>query len=161
MNLLQQIVKDFHLKFNHPVHDKPVVFTRMSQEDRKEWAKLITFRLELISEELSELEAELFPLFDDLDGTIRAPNHINVAAELADLIYVTMGLAVVLGIDIEDILMEIQRANISKEPNPGGSHLKPVKPSGWTPPDIRTRIQNQLKKKPHKGAPSTPHDEES
>lgn len=104
-------------------------------------AELMSFRLRLISEELAELETELDPLFDDVDGKLRAPNIVNVAAEITDLLYVVMGLAVVLGIDVEPVLLEIQRANMSKEPN---GDDKPTKPEGWTPPNVRGIIQTQL-----------------
>lgn len=138
---LQELVTNFHKRFGHPSPSRPVDFSTLSQSQLREMAELMGFRLRLIDEELSELETELDPLFDDVDGNLRAPNIINVAAEITDLLYVTMGLAVVLGIDVEPVLLEIQRANMTKEPN---GDDKPTKPDGWTPPNVRAIIQNQL-----------------
>lgn len=65
----------------------------------------------------------------------------EVCAELVDLIYVTLGTFVELGIDPQPVWAAIHAANMQKEPNPDveGGKGKAVKPEGWQKPRIVLR----------------------
>lgn len=86
-------------------------------------------RMRLIYEELSELDQAL------MKGDI-----IEVAKELADLLYVTYGTASVCGIDIEPIFKEVHRSNMSKI----GRQIKDNKPDSYSPVAIGPIIKSQL-----------------
>lgn len=142
---LSRQVRAFHEKYSHPTRSTPCVPTM----------KEVQFRLNLISEEFFELLAacEIWPQWDgdeddsgdpvhaseiikaaimnDFAGCVDLPEFIDA---LADLSYVIEGTAAAMGVNMAPVLAEVQRANMSKEPN--GSDAKPVKLPDWTPPDI-------------------------
>lgn len=80
-------------------------------------ASLIRLRERLITEELTEL-----------------------AKELADLVYVAYGTAVSFGIDLDAVIAEVHRSNMSKLGEDGKPLLradgKALKPPGYVPPDL-------------------------
>jgi predicted HAD superfamily Cof-like phosphohydrolase len=147
---LSQQVRAFHAKYRHPTRSIPCV------PEMKE----VQFRLNLIAEEFFELLAacEIWPhldkgqhhpgeihaseiiknaIRDDFAGTVDLPEFVDA---LADLSYVIEGTAAAMGVNMTPVLAEVQRANMSKEPN--GPDAKPVKLPDWTPPDIaRVLIQ--------------------
>jgi predicted HAD superfamily Cof-like phosphohydrolase len=92
---LQNQVKEFHEKFGLKVNDNPVI----PDND------LIKLRINLIREEVAEFENELNTNSIDLCA---------VAKELADILYVVVGTAVSFGIDLEPVLDEVHRSNMSK-----------------------------------------------
>ncbi len=53
---------------------------------------------------------------------------------LVDLLYVTYGAAVEMGVDLEPFFDEVHRANMCKVPGEGGG--KSRKPEHWVPPDL-------------------------
>lgn len=68
-----------------------------------------------------------------------ANDIVNIAAELADIIYIACGTAVSYGIPLNEVFEEIHRANMSKLID--GKILrredgKIQKPEGWKPADI-------------------------
>lgn len=122
-----QKVKDFMDHFSLPRGEKPRIV------DSKEFQ----FRLQLIMEETMEL----------LDAH-RKKNLGDFADALGDLLYVTYGLAVVAGIDIDRVMEAIHAANMKKERargtnNKRGSKTDVVKPHGWMPPDIAAVVRSQ------------------
>ena len=96
MNKMQQQVKAFHEAFGHTVNDQP---RSPSIDD-------IKLRILLMQEELLG-KGELAESMEEQD-------LIGVADGLADLLYVTIGTAVVFGIDIEPVFDEVHRSNMSK-----------------------------------------------
>lgn len=86
-------VKEFHEVFGHPVADKADVLS----EHRRE------LRLNLIHEELSELEEAMS------DGDV-----IAVADALGDLLYVVYGAGLEWGVDLDRVVQEIHRSNMTK-----------------------------------------------
>jgi predicted HAD superfamily Cof-like phosphohydrolase len=109
----------FHRKFGLPVRERP------------SWPDEATLhmRTSLISEELAELTKAL----NDRD--------INEMADaLADLIYVCIGAAVTMGIDLREVWKEVQRSNMAKDGGPRRADGKILKPPGWVPPDIATAL---------------------
>lgn len=76
-------------------------------------------------------------------------------AELADgaldVIVVAIGVLYSLGLDPQPLWNEVQRSNIAKiDPATGQVRKredgKVLKPDGWSPPDLRTLIEAQLKR---------------
>lgn len=120
----QEDVRDFHAKFGHQIRDTPD-----SRADSGWW----TFRQNLIEEEVWEL-------IDALDSRKLG----DIAQECVDVIVVVLGTAVGLGIRLAPIWRAVMRANMRKEPNPKGSHLKPIKNEGWTKPDYARLVANQI-----------------
>lgn len=53
---------------------------------------------------------------------------------LVDLLYVTYGTAVEMGVDLAPFFDEVHRANMHKVPGEGGG--KSRKPERWVPPDL-------------------------
>lgn len=96
MNKMQRQVKAFHEAFGHTVNDQPRI---PSIDD-------IKLRILLMQEELLGK--------GELAESMEAQDLIGVADGLADLLYVTIGTAVVFGIDIEPIFDEVHRSNMSK-----------------------------------------------
>jgi predicted HAD superfamily Cof-like phosphohydrolase len=55
---------------------------------------------------------------------------------LCDLLYVTYGAAVDLGVDLQPFFAEVHRSNMAKVGGRKREDGKWLKPAGWTPPDI-------------------------
>jgi predicted HAD superfamily Cof-like phosphohydrolase len=132
-------VKEFHLKFGHPVADAP----NLPEDDRK------ALRLSLILEEALELGDALG--FDTLyvDQTIqqmlkagpsRRADLVGVADALGDLDYVVNGAALEHGIDLPAVTAEIHRSNMTKL-GPDGKPIyredgKILKGEGYEQPNL-------------------------
>jgi predicted HAD superfamily Cof-like phosphohydrolase len=86
-------------------------------------------RNKLIREEVQELvEATIFG------------NLVGIADGLADIVYVAYGTAYTYGIDLDAVLAEAHRSNMSKEPGPTG---KAVKGAAYSPPDVAGVLARQ------------------
>ncbi len=55
---------------------------------------------------------------------------------LCDLLYVTLGAAVEMGVELEPFFREVHRANMTKVGGPVRPDGKQLKPEGWRAPDI-------------------------
>lgn len=139
-------VRDFHMKFGLPT-DQIWPPTNLD-------AGLARFRLKFLLEELSELmiamgfhgpsmtmktTAQAMEMY----GPDSEPNLPDAADALADLVYVALGTAHLMGIPFDEIWAEVQRANMAKERSSGADDVRSkrrhasdvVKPAGWRPPD--------------------------
>ncbi len=114
----QELVRAFHVAMGHPAPDSPT-FSRCREK----------LRLDLIKEEYREIEAALaqHDMAEVVDG-------------IADLLYVTFGMAVELGVDMGPVFEEVQRANMSKVGGGQRADGKQLKPEGWKPPDIQSEL---------------------
>lgn len=118
-------VKVFHERFGLPVLDKP----DFPSEER------VVLRMNLISEEMGELASAV------LNRDI-----VEVADALADLLYVTYGMAHEFGIPIDKVFEEVQASNMTKL----GEDGKPIKRAdgkimkgpNFRPPDIKSVLEN-------------------
>ena len=147
---LPRAVRAFHARYGHPIRSTPAV----PSDDE------VRFRLRLIAEEFFELlDAALDARRDNGPGPSETSHAkgvfhmINTAPflpevdlpefidALGDLDYVVEGTRAVFGVDGTPVLAEIQRANMSKDPN--GPDGKPVKPKSWKPPDIARVLEEQ------------------
>lgn len=110
-------VREFHVAFNHP--------TGGGLKDRA----LVALRVELIDEEFQELITGIYK--DDL---------VEVADAIADLLYVTYGFGVALGLPVDRLFAEVHRSNMSKLDEDGNAILrqdgKVLKSNLYSPPDI-------------------------
>jgi len=122
MNSWQKDVLEFHKKFDCEIGDKP----KFSDE------KTMKLRLALIKEEIDEL-TEAYDE-DDLSSFMDA---------IADSIYVLLGTAISVGVDLKPIWDEVQRTNMAKVPGNSRKDGKVLKPDNWTPPDIDALLKEQ------------------
>lgn len=67
----------------------------------------------------------------------------NFIQELCDLLYVTYGMAVRSGIDLEPFYEEIHRTNMAKCSGPVREDGKKLKPEGWKPPNLKEVIHKR------------------
>jgi predicted HAD superfamily Cof-like phosphohydrolase len=109
-------VREFMLKFKHPVFDKPQLIPDEGWEQ---------MRLGLIREEFCELLDALsygetadairaVPLEADRVERRNEPDVVAAADALGDLEYVTNGMALGMGIDLPAVVKEIHRSNMTK-----------------------------------------------
>ena len=122
MNTWQEMVEDFHTRMGIPVGRLPSVGSREERD----------LRLELLLEECGET----------IDGLSRA-DLPAIADGLCDLIYVALGTAVQLGINLEPLFAAVHAANMAKTGGPVSTTGKQGKPPGWTPPDIAGLLRAQ------------------
>lgn len=112
-------VKEFHRAFGHLIGDEP----GWIPGDKE------AMHLKLIAEEAKEVNDAV----EDFD-------FVNLAQELADLLYVTYSFAIALGIDIDEVFSAVHNSNMSKLGEDGKPIYredgKVLKGPNYTPPDI-------------------------
>lgn len=111
---IQSDVQDFHRALDIPIGERP---TNLCPER-------VELRISLIEEEARETAEAL-----------RAGDMLEAVDGLADLIYVAIGAAVELGVNLEAVWDEVQRANMAKVGGPVRADGKRLKPEGWTAPN--------------------------
>ena len=83
-------------------------------------------RIRLIQEEAEEFAA-----------AVRARDLPEMVDALCDLLYVTYGAAVALGVDLEPFFDAVHRSNMAKAGGSRRADGKWLKPPDWQPPDLR------------------------
>jgi len=101
MSMMKQCVEEFHKAFDLPLE---TTFKPISKD-------LMKLRLDLIEEEVNEL----------ILGVLKNDPE-NIAKELCDIIYVVIGMATVMGIDVDKSFRIVHNSNMSKL----GPDYKPV-----------------------------------
>lgn len=122
MNPMQQMVQDFHRKYDNPSLDNP---------ELPDDATLV-LRARLIVEEAGEF--------------LKAASHkdmIEMVDALCDILYVTFGTADVMGVDLEPFFNEVQRSNMTKEGKDDSGKIQ--KGPNYSPPDLRSILAHQVK----------------
>lgn len=114
MRVQQEQVALFHEKYGYACPDAPELLS----------IDAMMLRYKLIMEELGEY----------VDANT-AGDLVEVADGLADLAYVVLGTAVAHGIDLQPILEEVHRSNMTKEPAADDPN-KPVKGPTFERPRI-------------------------
>ncbi|MBI4495077.1 MAG: hypothetical protein HY690_20065 [Chloroflexi bacterium] len=116
------MVREFHQAFALGASERPTLEgfpgelrVRLIEEEAREFAQAV--------------EAE------DLPGVVDA---------LCDLLYVTYGAAVCLGVDLEPCFAEVHRSNMAKQGGPKRPDGKQLKPPGWQPPRLAELLAEQL-----------------
>ena len=122
-----QSVAEFHMSFNLPLERTPQ--PRVRDESR-------ALRVELLREEFEEFK----------DAVVRQ-DVVAVADALGDIVYVAYGAALTYGIDLDAVLREIHRANMSKL-GPDGEPIlredgKVLKSLSYVAPDVRRVLLDQ------------------
>jgi predicted HAD superfamily Cof-like phosphohydrolase len=114
-----EMMKKFHKSFCVPISTSPKL---LSPEDTIR-------RLTLITSEVGEL-----------GDAMRTKDLIEIADALGDILYVTFGCAVEMGLPMDRIFREIHRSNMSKVWCDGKVHKdeggKVLKPPGFGPVDL-------------------------
>lgn len=117
----QKMVREFHRKYDAPVGDTP---RQISVKDRLRRARLIV--------------SEAGEFLDAAD----TGDFIEMVDALTDILVVTYGTAVEMGVDLEPVFAEVQRSNMSKN---GGIDAggKILKGPGFSPPEIERELRKQ------------------
>ena len=118
------MVRQFHEVFGVLISDRPTVDLP---------PEVIQLRLDLLREELAELES-----------ASEAGDLVAVADGLGDLAYVLYGAALTFGIDLDAVVREIHRSNMTKLDEVGRPILradgKVLKGPRYQPPDIQVAL---------------------
>ena len=114
-----QMVSEFHLVFGLPAR-----FIPETPHPNEQY-----FRMTLLREEWEEYM--LAVVNEDL---------VEVADALADMVYVIYGTALHYGIDLDAVIAEVHRSNMTKTPTPNGG--KAIKGPNYERPDIQ-RVLNE------------------
>lgn len=118
----QQIV-DFHLAVDGHTPPQPV----------KPNPDILAIRRTLIREEY----AEVMHAFDGLEaGQDDAAALVQLAHEMADLLYVVYGTFAACGIDADAVYTTVHQANMRKIGGPRRADGKLLKPADWQPADV-------------------------
>jgi predicted HAD superfamily Cof-like phosphohydrolase len=117
----------FHAAFGLPRNDAPTADVP---------ADLAALRVRLLAEEVDEFATATA----DCD-------LVSIADALADIVYVAYGSAVTYGIDLDAVLTEVHRSNMSKLDASGRPLLredgKVMKSSRYTPPNVANVLNEQ------------------
>lgn len=118
MNKMQKQVEDFRRAMEQSVARAPGILYIHAELCAR-----------LIEEEAKELCVALREgrIVDSIDG-------------ICDLLYVTFGAAVAVGVDVEPFFDEVHRTNMLKTTGPVRDDGKRLKPDGWKPPAIATML---------------------
>ncbi|MGW0392547.1 pyrophosphohydrolase domain-containing protein [Streptomyces sp. NPDC003042] len=122
----QELVRAFHRAFGLDVGSTPANVT----------PELARHRQVLLEEEVAEL------------AEATASGHLaDIAHELADVVYIAYGTAAVHGIDLDAVLAEVHRANMSKlGPDGRPSYRedgKVLKGASYRPPQVADILREQ------------------
>jgi predicted HAD superfamily Cof-like phosphohydrolase len=113
-------VAEFHQAFGRPVRQHPTADVDPA---------LARLRVDLVQEEVGEFIA-----------ASEQGDLIGIADALADIVYVVYGTALTYGIDLDAVLREVHRSNMSKLDSDGHPVLradgKVLKSGRYSPPDI-------------------------
>lgn len=144
---MQTQVAEFHKKFKSPIQrldnpkfpDRPELRAKLNIEETLEMAAALvgTNRaIELMHDAIQDL------LNKNPD---QQPDTIETIDAMGDILFVTFGTAVEMGVDLELYFDEIHRSNMAKEGGGNRSDGKILKPAGWTKPDIKGVLEAQKK----------------
>lgn len=118
---------EFHSRFSLTIHEQPTIDVT---------PELIELRLALIEEEVSELRM-----------ACQDRNLIAVADALADSTYVLYGAAIAFGIDLDAVIREVHRSNMSKLDRDGTPVFradgKVMKGPDYSPPNVARVLATQ------------------
>lgn len=122
MNRWQEMVREFHVKFQQPVGTSPRLLDNARFRARVSW----------IDDELGEMESG------------QAVEEIEpVADAIVDTLYFLIGNAVEMGIDLDPLFNAVHAANMAKVGGGQRYDGKIMKPAGWTEPDIADELRKQ------------------
>ncbi len=94
--------------------------------------RLLGLRRLLIQEECAEVDEA----FEQLSAEPTQSTLAHLIHECADLLYVTYGAMVSLGVDADAVFAEVHRANMQKASGPRRADGKVLKPKNFVPADV-------------------------
>jgi len=102
-----------------------------------------------VDEEIADLRVGLLvEEVDEFASATRSRDLVGIADALADIVYVAYGAAVTYGIDLDAVLSEVHRANMSKLDAAGRPVLradgKVIKSDRYRPPNVAGVLHQQL-----------------
>jgi predicted HAD superfamily Cof-like phosphohydrolase len=128
------MVRDFHETYGLEVNDEPIDMHELHPHGPTSSSPLWRLRSKLHDEELNELD----------DAMVQAPDLVDIADAICDLIYVLCGTAVSFGIPLDECFAEVQRSNMSKLGDDGKPIVredgKILKGPDFSPPDLKSII---------------------
>ena len=125
----ENVVKEFHEVMSHPVN--------------AEWTpRLLDLRMSLVQEELLEINDEIVEIYVGLQSgdypTVQ--QKARLLKEMADLQYVLSGMAVCLGLPLQNAFSRVHESNMSKLGDDGKPVLredgKVLKGPNYLPPTL-------------------------
>lgn len=122
MDQFQRSVQAFHSKYGAVINNAPTMIDEASR----------LRRVSLIIEEAAEFAS-----------AARKSDMVGMCDSLCDLLYVTFGTAVELGVDIEPLFMEVQRSNMTKDGGGSDSGGKILKGPNFSPPNLKPILAAQ------------------
>jgi predicted HAD superfamily Cof-like phosphohydrolase len=121
-------VGEFHTAFGLPLHVMP--------QDRVD-PTLAALRVDLLEEEVAEFRQA------SQEGDV-----VAIADALGDIAYVLYGTALTYGINLDAVIAEVHRSNMSKLDTDGKPILrgdgKVLKPATYSPPELRRVLGSQV-----------------
>lgn len=137
MNVMQQQVLDFHRAMEMPDGTGPFhradLRANLILEEALETVAALGYRVGFVDDDLG------------LVATGEPVDRLELIDGLCDLIYVALGCAVEMGVDLQPHFDEAHRANTAKAGGEIRADGKRLKPPGWTPPD-HARVEAELKR---------------
>jgi predicted HAD superfamily Cof-like phosphohydrolase len=120
-------VKGFHERYGLPISKKP----------RFLHGKQLLLRVTLLEEELKELFDEFGLMEDQEDDSDR---YCQISKEMVDVIYVILGMAVEMGIDIDRAWDEVHRSNMTKSVGEKRDDGKQLKGDKYRKPNLKRAL---------------------
>lgn len=136
-----EALREFHRAIGEP---PPAVPTLPSPE-------LLRMRRVLLDEEWAEVQEDLDTLERRLtagEAGDPAEELYRLAHELTDLLYVTYGTLLQLGVNPDATFAAVHAANLAKVGGPLREDGKLLKPEGWQPADVRTVLRRLAEAEP-------------
>ena len=120
-------------------------YQRLVREWHEAKGVAVADSLEFPSEALAELRARLImeEAGEAMDALLARGSLSEIAKELADLLYVTFGTAVSLGIDLGPVFEEVHKSNMTKDAANRRADGKILKGPNYVPPDVVSVLMRQ------------------
>ena len=115
-------MRSFHERFGLTIASRPAALV----------VELAELRQRLLGEEVAEV-----------GEAAGRGSVVEVAHELADVVYVAYGTALTYGIDLDAVIAEVHRANLSKLAPRGEADGKARKGAHYQPPDVEGVLRAQ------------------
>ena len=138
-NGIAEAVAAFHATFGLPHSDEPTVDIPDG---------LAALRVRLLAEEV-----------DEFATATEQRDLVGIADALADIVYVAYGSAITYGIDLDAVLAEVHRSNMTKLDSDGRVLLredgKVAKSPNYTPPNIADVLREQVRNRAQQSTETT------
>ena len=132
----KELVAAWMRRMGQPVADRPTLIS----------AERLALRMSLMNEELDELNesAKYGIQIETLDG-------------LCDLLYVVLGTACELGLDLDEAFREVHASNMTKSPGNMRGDGKVLKGPEFVPPDLGPILARQMSRRQEEDVAQVTH----